>query len=123
MPALVWLTLPLVAIIGFHEGGRDVDPPAELRVLRDVRAQVKSRVAAHELVALELRGPTPPVIGYLMRAGRIRFDVVDDQGRRVRQVFYEDVVAFLDVNTHRRVAVAGPTWAGQLGPWMGRHVM
>ena len=123
MSALAWLTLQLGAIVGFQNVGRDVDTPAPVRVLHDVRAEIKSRAAAHELVALELKGPTPPIVGYLMRAGRVRFDLVDDQGSRLRQVFYDDVVAFLDVLTHRRLAVVGPTWAARhLRPWLGRHV-
>ena len=105
MSAPVWLTLPLVAIIGFPGAGRDVDPPAPVQVLRDVRAEIKVRAAAHELVALELKGPTPPIVGYLSRPGRVRFDLVDDHGSRLRQVFYDDVVAFLDIHTHQRVAV------------------
>ena len=123
MPALVWLTLPLVAVIGFQDAARDIDPPPPVRVLGDVRAEIKSRAAAHELVALELKGPTPPIVGYLTRAGRVRFELVDDQDSRLRRVFYDDVVAFLDVHTHRRLAVVGPTWAGRhLRPWLGRHV-
>jgi hypothetical protein len=85
MSALVWLTLPLVAIIGFQDPGRAVDPLAPVQELRDVRAEIKLRAAAHELVALELKGPTPPIVGYLSRPGRVRFDLVDDHGWRFRK--------------------------------------
>jgi len=75
----------------------------------DVRREVRRQQTTHQFVLLELaHGET--VSGSIGKISRRTFEVVDQQGRILREVSYGEIYSFRDPLTGQVIAVVKNTW-------------
>ena len=74
-----------------------------------IRDEVRARRAKREVVMLQLVDGGR-VVGSVGRTSWRKFEVIDEQGRVVREVSYAKVRAFLDPATGQIIAVVRETW-------------